>query len=81
MAPKATAVAKPAPKPVHERGKEWEAEKLTGKRAQRGATYTYEVKWKGKWANTFEPPSMLIGSGWEAEMKKIDEAIKQEARR
>jgi hypothetical protein len=31
----------------------------------------YEVKWKGNWANTYEPASCLVG--WEKEMKSVDE--------
>ena len=63
-------------KPVHERGREWQAEKLTGKRAQRGSLsdgqprYVYEVLWRSK-EKTFEPADCLVG--WEADMKKVDE--------
>ena len=60
---------------------EYEAESLTGKRAQRGQVYTYEVKWKPKggkqFANSFEPPTCLIG--WEKEMKKVDKDIEDRA--
>ena len=51
MAPKAKAPAAPKAKPVHQRGQQWQAEKLTGRRAQRGIDgagrprYVYEVKW------------------------------------
>ena len=34
--------------------------------------YTYEVKWKGYSKTTYEPADCLVG--WEAEMKKVDEA-------
>ena len=94
MAPKkrkatapAPAPAPAAPKPVNQRGKEYAAERLTGKRAQSGKLtgggprYTYEVVWKvvggEKWANTWEPASCLIG--WEAEMKAVDDKILQNA--
>ena len=67
--------AAPAQRPAAEARKEYEAEGLTGKRAQNRQGYTYEVKWKngpgGKvWPNSFQPPENLIG--WEAEMKKVD---------
>jgi hypothetical protein len=72
---------------IKDRGKEWDAERLTGKRAQSGKLpgggprFTYEVMWKvtggNKWANTFEPADCLIG--WEAEMKKVDEDITRRA--
>ena len=78
MANKRTAPRPPAEsRPVDKRGQEYEAEKLTGKRAQRGLLpggaprWTYEVKWRGAWANTYEPASCLVG--WESEMKKIDD--------
>ena len=93
MAPKrkatapAPAPAPAAPKPVNQRGKEWAAERLTGKRAQSGKLpgggprYTYEVVWKvtgGKrWANTWEPADCLIG--WEAEMSEVDKKIVENA--
>ena len=76
MAPKrkarALAPAPPETRAVNARGQEFQAEKLTGSRAQRGnlpggaPRWTYEVKWKGdKWKNTtFEPASCLVG--WEA---------------
>ena len=64
----------PAPKPVDQRGKEWQAERLTGARAQRGIDaagrprYVYEVKWAGvdpktkePFKNTYEPAACLIG--------------------
>ena len=67
----------PAPKPVDQRGKEWQAERLTGARAQRGIDaagrprYVYEVKWAGvdpktkePFKNTYEPAACLIGWGW-----------------
>ena len=71
----------PAPAPtvttnVGERGRDYEAEKLTGNRAQRGVLgtgqpkYVYEVQWKGAYANTWEPASCLVG--WESEMASID---------
>ena len=60
---------------------EYQAEKLTGKRAQKGGrsgtvVYTYEVQWKNgpggkKYPNSFEPPECLVG--WEKEMQKVDE--------
>ena len=93
MAPKrkatepAPAPAPAAPKPVNQRGKEWAAERLTGKRAQSGKLpgggprYTYEVVWKvtggKKWANTWEPADCLIG--WEAEMSEVDKKIVENA--
>ena len=50
------------------RGKEYQAEKLTGNRAQAGnlhggkPRWTYEVKWAGSHIkNTYEPASYLIG--------------------
>ena len=81
--PKATAPPPQETRPIDKRGEEWQAEKLTGARAQRGTLpngqprYTYEVKWSGKdkqgkeWKNTYEPGSCLVG--WEPEIKKIDE--------
>ena len=76
----------PPPKPVHERGAEYQAEKLMGARAQRGILptgkprYVYEVKWAGidpknkrPWPNSYEPAACLIG--WEAQMKAVDAAI------
>jgi hypothetical protein len=85
--PKAKAAASvPAEKPVDQRGKEYNAERLTGNRIQKGIDgagrprYLYEVKWAGcdpktqqPWKNTFEPPTCLIG--WEEQMKRVDEAI------
>ena len=74
---------KPGPAPAAAARTEFQAEKLTGKRAQKGGrggsvVFTYEVQWKNgpggkKYANTFEPADCLIG--WEAEMKKVDEQI------
>ena len=68
----------PETRPVTQRGQEWQAVKLTGKRAQRGnlrggaPCWTYEVVWAGnKWPNTWDPASCLIG--WEKEIKKTDE--------
>lgn len=63
---------------------EYQAESLTGKRAQSGRLpgggprYTYEVKWKDasdgkKYANTFEPAANLVE--WAAEMKKVDDLV------
>ena len=59
---------------------EWQAVKLTGKRkwtpllsGQPG--WTYEVKWSGRWANTFEPAEFL--SGWEEEMAKVDKEAEE----
>ena len=80
--PAAAQAPAPAAAPAAAARKEYEAEKLTGKRAQKkgregAVVYTYEVQWKDgppagkKWANTFEPAENLIG--WEAEMKKVDE--------
>ena len=70
---------------VNKRGQEWEAEKLTGHRAQRGnlpggsARWVYEVKWKGvKWKNTYEPAACLIG--WERQMNEIDEQCRMHSR-
>jgi len=37
--------------------------------------WTYEVKWKGAYKNTYEPASCLIG--WEKEMRAVDEACKR----
>ena len=78
MGKKATVHAKaPDARPVTQRGKEWQAVKLTGSRAQRGnlrggaPCWTYEVVWHGKHKNTWEPASCLIG--WEKEIQKIDE--------
>jgi hypothetical protein len=87
MAPKKkqrkTAAPAPAAAPAVAARKEWEAEKLTGKRAQKGGkngtvVYTYEVQWKtgpgGKnWSNTFEPPECLVG--WEPQMKEVDAQV------
>ena len=66
---------------VGARGQEWQAEKLTGNRAQKSILangkprWTYEVKWQGASAkNTYcyEPHACLLG--WEAEIKKVDDA-------
>ena len=74
--PKRKAAA-PAPKPppetrpVNERGMTWQAQKLTGKRAQRGnlpggaPRWAYEVQWKGTAKTTYEPADCLVG--WEAD--------------
>ena len=77
---------RPAPKPINQRGAEYQAEKLTGKRAVQGKLptggprYVYEVKWSGinpatkkPWPCSFEPAGCLIG--WEAQMKAVDAAI------
>jgi hypothetical protein len=80
---------KPAPAPVEKRstvntrGEEWQAEKLTGKRAQAGKMasglprFSYEVRWKDTgeevWPNTFEAADNLVG--WEKEMKAVDDKI------
>jgi hypothetical protein len=64
---------------VNARGAEWQAEKLTGNRAQRGnlpggqPKWTYEVQWRGAWKNTYEPASCLVG--WEKEMHEIDQKL------
>uniref|UniRef100_A0A7S0Q489 Chromo domain-containing protein n=1 Tax=Coccolithus braarudii TaxID=221442 RepID=A0A7S0Q489_9EUKA len=64
-------------RPVNERGVLFQAEKLTGNRAQRGnlpggtPRWTYEVKWKGGHRPTYEPAECLVG--WEAEMHTVDE--------
>ena len=69
----------PETRAVNARGAEWEAEKLTGNRAQRGLLpggapcFVYEVKWKGAWTNTYEPASCLVG--WEKEMHAIDTKV------
>ena len=77
---------RPAPKPINQRGAEYQAEKLTGNRAVQGKLptggprYVYEVKWAGinpatkkSWPCSFEPAGCLIG--WEAKMKAVDAAI------
>lgn len=74
-----------APKPVSDRGEEWQALSLTGKRAQRGKVLVYEVRWKKpprpnpdvSYEPTFEPASCLIG--WEKEMKEVDETCDKRA--
>ena len=89
MAPKKKRATAPAARPAPTAPaavvarKEYEAEKLTGKRAQKGGrsgtvVYTYEVQWKNgpggkKYDCSFEPPDCLVG--WEAEMKKVDDAV------
>ena len=67
-------------RPVGARGAEYQAEKLTGARAQRGnlpggaPRWVYEVKWKGIHVkNTYEPADCLVG--WEKEMKHVDEQL------
>ena len=94
--PKRPAPPKPrAPdtRPVNQRGQEWQAEKLTGARAQKGnlpggrPRWTYEVKWKGNnpvtkkpWPTTYEPAENLIGWGKEMKaMKEVDEACERRA--
>ena len=81
----AAAAAAAASAPVQPAARvDHQAERLTGKRAQKRGregtvVYTYEVQWKDgppagkKWQNTFEPAECLVG--WEAEMKKVDEQI------
>ena len=69
--------------PVNERGKEHQALRLTGKRAQKGTKYTYEVVWapgsNGKdFPKSWEPASCLIG--WEKEMNKVDAQIDKRAK-
>ena len=65
-------------RPINRRGQEWEAETLTGNRAQRGnlpnghPRWVYEVQWKGNHPNTFEPAANLIN--WEQEMREVDDA-------
>ena len=68
---------------VNTRGEEWQAERLTGKRAQAGRQpsglprFSYEVRWKDTgddvWPNTFEKADNLVG--WEKEMKEVDDRI------
>ena len=93
MAPKRKQPAQPKAadtRPVNQRGEEWQAEKLTGARAQKGnkpggaPRWAYEVKWKGNdpktkkaWPTTFEPPECLVG--WGKEMKEVDEACERRA--
>ena len=50
---------------------QWRALRLTGKRKHDGTAFLYEVKWQGRWRNTFEPPSCL--EGWEDEMADVDQ--------
>ena len=88
MPPRAKKIAKPAApkpvqKPVHERGKEYQVEKLTGARAQKGLKdgqpcFTYEVKWKGFPKTTWEPVEMLVNHT--AEVGKINEEYKERAK-
>ena len=81
---KAAAAPAVETRPVAQRGTEYEAQKLTGARAQRGnlpggaPRFTYEVLWKGG-AKTYEPADCLVG--WEAEMAnaKVDEAARLRA--
>ena len=81
---------RPTPGRSTSAGKEWQAEKRTGARAQKGnkpggaPRWTYEVKWKGNdpktkkaWPTTFEPPECLVG--WGKEMKEVDEACERRA--
>mgnify|MGYP007078133770 CR=1 FL=1 len=74
----------PAPVTAAARREEFQAERLTGKRAQSGKLpgggprYLYEVVWKDgpkgeKYKNSFEPADNLIE--WAAEMKAVDEQI------
>ena len=86
MAPsKAAQQPRPAPesRPVNQRGVLWQAEKLTGNRAQRGnlpggaPRWTYEVKWKGAHKSTYETADCLVG--WEADMKEADEECARRA--
>ena len=78
MPPRRTPPAPPVrdARPVNARGIEYQAERLTGNRAQRGnlpggePCWVYEVVWKGKWKNSYEPAACLVG--WEADMKKAD---------
>ena len=80
----------PDNRPVNQRGQEWQAEKLTGARAQKGnllgggPRWTYEVKWKGSdpvtkkpYPTTYEPAANLIG--WGKEMKEVDKACELRA--
>ena len=56
-------------RPVNQRGQEWQAEKLTGARAQKGnlpggrPRWTYEVKWKGTDPKTKKPHPTTSGEG------------------
>ena len=83
-APAADKTAAPAARTQAVRQEEFEAERLTGKRAQSGRLpgggprYTYEVKWKDaadgkKYPNSFEPADCLVG--WASEMKAVDDGI------
>lgn len=81
--PKRTAPAAAQQVAKKKRPAEWQAEKLTGKRAQAGRLstgaprYSYEVKWKDTdgqaHPNTFEVADNL--GGWEKEMKAVDDRI------
>lgn len=70
---------KPQPdaRPVNQRGLTWQAKSLTGNRAQRGnlpggaPRWTYEVLWSSN-EKTYEPADCLVG--WEADMKRVDDA-------
>jgi len=68
--------APPETRTIFNRGEQYQAEMLTGNRAQKGnlpggaPRWTYEVKWVGG-AKTYEPATCLVG--WEAEMKKVDD--------
>ena len=81
---KATPATLPADtRNVCARGEEWQAEKLTGNRGQKGnlpggaPRWTYEVVWKGSYKNTYEPAGCLVG--WEKEMKAIDDRYSVQA--
>jgi hypothetical protein len=76
-------------RPVNQRGKQYQAEKLTGNRATKGMLptgaprFVYEVVWAGvnpdtkkPWDNSWEPASCLVG--WEAEMHRVDEAKRRQ---
>eukprot|EP00966_Prymnesium_polylepis_P160117 3701463-Prymnesium_polylepis.1 len=61
---RAAAPAAAAPASAAAARVEYEAEKLTGKRASKGKVFVYEVQWKNgpggkKYANSFEPPDCL----------------------
>ena len=62
---------------VNAETEEYEAEKLTDNQGQKGnlpggaPRLTYEVMWKGKYNNTYEPAACLVG--WGKEMNAIDE--------
>ena len=69
-------VTPPETRTIFNRGEQYQAEMLTGNRAQKGnlpggaPRWAYEVKWVGG-AKTYEPATCLVG--WEAEMKKVDD--------